>query len=70
MNERIKKLADQAYSYASAQTGEFSPEFMGSYDKKFAELVVKECAGINYKSSFKDGEFHAREVLEHFGVGE
>lgn len=36
--------------------------------EKFVQLIVRECAGINYNSSFQDGEFHAREVLEHFGV--
>ena len=38
--------------------------------EKFAELLVKECASVNYNSPFQDGEFHAREVLEHFGVQE
>ena len=38
--------------------------------EKFAELLVKECASVNYNSPFQDGEFHAREVLEHFGVEE
>jgi hypothetical protein len=42
MNDRIKLLAEQAYSYASEQTGEFTPEFMGFYDEKFAELMIKE----------------------------
>ncbi len=38
--------------------------------EKFAELIVRECSGVNYNSSFQDGEFHARELLEHFGVEE
>ena len=38
--------------------------------EKFAKLIVKECSGVNYNSSFQDGEFHARELLEHFGVEE
>ena len=35
--------------------------------KEFAELIVRECASVNYNSAFNDGEFCAREVLEHFG---
>jgi hypothetical protein len=38
--------------------------------EKFAILIVKECSGINYNSSFQDSEFHARELLEHFGIEE
>ena len=76
MNERIKELAEQAdiqfYKSYVPETGfkyegtEVTVEDL----KNFAELIVRECAGINYNSSFKDGEFHARELLEHFGVEE
>ncbi len=59
MNERIKELAVQAGFYANPDVEKF---------EKFAELIVRECAYINLKSPFQDGEFHAREVLEHFGV--
>ena len=38
--------------------------------ERFAEKIVRECSGVNYNSSFQDGEFHARELLEHFGVDE
>jgi hypothetical protein len=69
MNKRIKQLAEQA--------GVFVGDFAGAglysiHNKeeveKFAELIVRECASVNYNSPFQDGEFHAREVLEHFGV--
>ena len=66
MNERIRQLAEQATTYIdpSANDG-----ICWNFDKeKFAELIVKECSGVNYHSSFQDGEFHARELLEHFGV--
>jgi hypothetical protein len=43
MNERIRELADQAENYAySAVIG--GSECMEAYTKKFAELIVKECA--------------------------
>jgi hypothetical protein len=63
MNERIKQIALQA-------GGSHYPNVGGITLEKFAELIVRECAYINLKSPFQDGEFHAREVLEHFGVEE
>ena len=65
MNEKIKELAEQCRG--NPMTSEFEPRFDR---EKFAELIVKECSGVNYHSSFQDGEFHARELLDHFGVGE
>ena len=76
MNERIKKIGktagfafieDSVYGqrWYSGKCGMDAEEF-----EKFAELIVKECSGVNYHSSFQDGEFHARELLDHFGVGE
>jgi hypothetical protein len=61
MNERIEQLAREAGFYANPDIEKF---------EKFAELIVRECSGVNYNSSFQDGEFHARELLEHFGVKE
>ena len=58
MNERIREFEKQCWSH---QANCLDAE-------KFAELIVKECSGVNYHSSFQDGEFHARELLEHFGV--
>jgi hypothetical protein len=62
MNKRIKQLIEEA-------SGD---DWRG--DKLNAvllvELVVRECSGVNYNSSFQDGEFHARELLEHFGIEE
>lgn len=66
MNERIKELWDQAALLESDPSWEGQTKFMD----KFAELIVLECASVNYNSPFQDGEFHAREVLEHFGVEE
>ena len=72
MNERIRELAEQAgLKVESFMTNPPKPfQILGSTEQfeKFAELIVVECSGINYNSPFKDGEFHAREVLERFGV--
>ena len=69
MNERIQELARQCY-----ETGPLGkdgwPEYTKFNEEKFAELIVLECASVNYNSPFQDGEFHAREVLEYFGVEE
>jgi hypothetical protein len=59
MNERIKLLAIQA---------DWDDEFREDFDiKKFAELIVKECALVIQK---KVGPKSALDVLEHFGVEE
>jgi hypothetical protein len=79
MNERIRELTEQARNYALDEkriyermhnTEQCMEEYREVYNKRFAELIVKECASVNYNSPFQDGEFHAREVLEHFGVEE
>ena len=51
MNPLIKKFAEQADEYAHNATG--SPEnrtngksYNQNYEEKFAELIVRECAGI------------------------
>ena len=70
MNERIKRLAEQAnateLSYAYYR-GEKKPEnavTLHSVDlEKFAELIVKECA--NY--AYSDDQDH-KAMLKHFGV--
>lgn len=64
MNERILELAKLAGIKANSE------QAMSPREQLFAELIVKECSGVNYHSSFQDGEFHARELLDHFGIGE
>ena len=75
MNERIRELAVEAGITTNLDTNYFIKRDINDIDKwvyyfteKFAELIIKECSGVNYHSSFQDGEFHARELLEHFGV--
>ena len=59
MNDRIKELAEQA-GYTKDMFG------VGHWDmpecKKFAELIVRECATLAYEGP--------NGILEHFGVEE
>jgi hypothetical protein len=43
MNERIRQLAEQA---GYKPIGTFGDELMEIYNKKFAELIVKECSQL------------------------
>ena len=71
MNERIKELAEQA-GYLPDMFG------IGHWDmpecKKFAELIVAECAGIAYEYDIPNlsgpGEFIGNRMKKHFGVEE
>ena len=69
MNDRIEQCL-----YLSGLTAQGCWDELDDYAKqgihKFADLIVKECSGVNYHSPFQDGEFHARELLEHFGIEE
>ena len=61
MNERIKALAEQAGEYAAQNaTGdwEVGPNYQDLFNKKFAELIVKECVDVIRKEvslKYKDG---------------
>ena len=68
MNERIQTLAVQAEDYADSivdQGGEFHP----AYTQKLAELIVRECAGVDlYWLSEQDRKAVAEKIKQHFGV--
>lgn len=64
MNKNIERIIQESGLYIAYDNKEVTDSELAF----FAEMIVRECAGINLKSSFQDGEFHAREVLEHFGV--
>ena len=66
MNERIKKLADEAWQYADNNSRDNTHGWL--YRDKFAELIVRECISTLDKD---DGATHHGELLlEHFGVEE
>ena len=69
MNDRIKQLAEQA-GYTKDMFG------VGHYDmpecKKFAELIVRECANIvtDAVNHREPASTYADKIREHFGVEE
>lgn len=64
MNERINELAEQAEQHANEQNDKHGIRFKSEYDRKFAELIVAECAMLVWND--KD----SKRILEHFGVEE
>jgi hypothetical protein len=72
MNERIQKLAEQA---GFIDRGSNHTAYMGFDHEKFAELIVRECAGICHKMAedsdsyvVHDGDTCAEQIKKHFGV--
>jgi len=64
MNERIRELYEQTRLHAKTVNADLDPQgWMDEYHKKFAELIVKECADY----AFSDEQDH-RAMLKHFGV--
>jgi hypothetical protein len=72
MNERIKKLAEQArekkFDYR-AREGESHYIYVLN-EEKFAELIVRECAKVACKLEQDDTDFRhvSTAIEEHFGV--
>jgi hypothetical protein len=77
MNERINELVLTARQQATSDTKDGGKQFdLDLFHKKFAELIVRECAqvclaqrdpaNLNYKPSEK----FAEAVKQHFGVEE
>lgn len=76
MNERIKDLAEQA---ANEIADLFSPGFfddrmvndVAEINKKFAELIVRECCEISDKAERAESAVFASKFIKaHFGVEE
>jgi hypothetical protein len=84
MKERIKELAVQARNYALDEkriyerihnTEQCMEEYREVYNKKFAELIVRECMAkvceeLDNSYSEDGKEILNERVLEHFGVEE
>ena len=70
VNERIQALASEAEDYAEGIISQLDTvrggEFHEAYTKKFAELIVRECAEQSM-SSIAD---YSKEIKKHFGVEE
>ena len=75
MNERIKELANQADAYALETIGdkwvgweEIAPEWVECRDRKFADLIVKECCEVAHCNFHVDGLTLGNIMKEYFGV--
>ena len=74
MNERIKELAVQARNYALDEkriyerihnTEQCMEEYREVYNKKFAELIVKECIAAH--EDYYGGDIIGDVLKKHFG---
>jgi len=84
MNERIRELAEQAKKHSLDAMIKITDReqalkvYSESYDKKFAELIVKECAShcdllLDHKisSEWSRGTHDcSKAIKQHFGVEE
>ena len=78
MNKRIhelavqaEKLADEATNAYNDDTGNWQKVWNKIYDEKFAELLVKECAGLFDKNEtdIRIPEYHIHDsIMIHFGL--
>lgn len=70
MNKQVKELAREAgilrrtHSFGRYWEGELTEE-----QKKFAELIIRECANIGFNTAYPNkGVEVAQAIKEHFGV--
>ena len=75
MNERIKELAHQADLIIKKSNGnDFRFGAMDPKFEKFAELIVRECANIDFRREVgltADDDYEISKVIKvHFGVEE
>jgi len=72
MNERIRELAVEA-GIISAEYNGFDPSGLTKAQRKFAELIVRECADLFDKDEMEltltERTIH-NTIKEHFGVKE
>lgn len=65
MNEKIKELEKLAMVKVPHEMG---GTYMAFSKEKFAELIVKECASICYKSGLQDSDAHALNLFVEFNI--
>ena len=70
MNERIQELARQSGALPTQDCG--VPQWYIDEDEfeKFAELIVRECAGVADHSNVTGKSIIGQRIKEHFGVKE
>jgi hypothetical protein len=73
MNERIFELAKQAdlIQWDTLSSGARTPDHESVVKaRKFAELIIKECARVQHKRFCEHGDVSWDILMEHFGVEE
>jgi hypothetical protein len=65
MNERIKQLMPNPWTFPYPDRELYTKEQF----EKFAELIVRECAGISNQAE-KQCQHPGTQILKHFGVEE
>jgi hypothetical protein len=71
MNERIRQLWSQAGGHYNSGNQHTWPEYTIDDPEKFAELIVRECAGAGYDASYYECALNvSNKIKEHFGVEE
>ena len=71
MNDRIRQLAEQAdWRFSDKITGDELQPILDKRLEKFAELIVKECAGLVDHVIMEDGTRRSDFIRKHFGVEE
>ena len=65
MNERLLELAIEARKHAESR-----PAYQVAYDKKFAELIIRECIDIIGEENYTmlTGKAYCTKLKRHFGV--
>jgi hypothetical protein len=64
MNERVKQLWSEAAESNFGDSWEEQTKFM----ERFAELIVRECAGVAIDNGCGDFVDIKQKLFEHFGV--
>ena len=72
MNERIRELVKQAADYANTYSDAGADVWFEIYNKKFAELIVRECIDWCNAHARDDGTAQriAEDIKKDFGVEE
>lgn len=70
MNNRLYELMNQAF--IGTTDGKLSELNTVANIKKFAELIIRECAKCGSKAMYPDSDpdYVGRKIREHFGVKE
>ena len=71
MNERIKELAQEVFSFKyKTDPNELNPGHHMDHLHKFAELIVRECINVigESRESRQTAMYYRHRIAEHFGI--